>query len=67
MIQNLCFTESCQAPLSMGFSREKYWSVLPLPLPGDLPDPGIKAVSLVSPALAGGFFTNSDTWETSFT
>ena len=41
-----------QAPLSMGFSRQEYWSGLPYHLPGDLPDPGIEPVS---PALAGGF------------
>ena len=41
----------------MGFSRQDYWSGLPFPSPGDLPDPGIKPASLVSPALAGGFFT----------
>ncbi|ELR60425.1 hypothetical protein M91_18992, partial [Bos mutus] len=46
-----------QAPLSMGFPRQEYWSGLPFPTPGDLPDPGIKPASLVSPALAGGFFT----------
>ena len=45
------------APLSMGFSRQEYWSVLPFPSPGDLPDPGIEPTSLASPALAGGFFT----------
>ena len=39
---------SCQAPLSMEFSRQEYWSALPFPSPGDLPDPGIK---LTSPAL----------------
>ena len=33
---------ACQAPLSMGFSRQEYWSELPFPSPGDLPDPGIK-------------------------
>ena len=44
-------------PLSMGFSRQGYWSGLPLPIPGDLPNPGIKFASLGSPALAGGFFT----------
>jgi len=38
----------------MGFSRQEYWSELPCPLPGDLPDPGIKPRSLISPALAGG-------------
>ena len=46
-----------QAPLSMGFPKQEYWSVLPFPSPGDLPDPGIKPESPVSPALAGGFFT----------
>ena len=45
---------ACQAPLFMGFPRQEYWSGLPFPPPGDLPDPGIE---LVSPALAGGFFT----------
>ena len=43
-----------QAPLSMEFSRQEYWSELPFPAAGSLPDPGIKHVS---PALAGGFFT----------
>ena len=52
-----------QVPLSMGFSRQEYWSKLPFPTMGDLPDPGIKPVSLMSPALAGGFFTTSATWE----
>ena len=46
-----------QAPLSGGFPRQEYWSGLPFPPPGHLPDPGIKPASLVSPALAGGFFT----------
>ena len=46
------WTIACQAPLSMGFPRQEYWSGWPLPSPGDLPDPGIG-----SPALAGGFFT----------
>ena len=41
----------------MGFSREKYWSGLPFPSPGVLPDPGIKPTSPASPALAGRFFT----------
>ena len=41
----------------MGLSRQAYWSGLPFPLPGDLPYPGIKPASPVSPALAGGFFT----------
>ena len=42
----------------MEFSRREYWSGLPFSTPGDLPDPGIEPVSLVSPALAGGFFTS---------
>ena len=46
-----------QAPLSMGFFRQGDWSGWPCPLPGDLPDPGIKPMSPVSPTLAGGFFT----------
>ena len=46
-----------QAPLSMGFSRQGYWSGLPCPPPGDLPDPGIKPASLTSSGLAGGIFT----------
>ena len=41
----------------MGFSRQEYWSGLPFPPPGNVPDPGIKPMSLVSPALAGRFFT----------
>ena len=47
-------TVARQAPLSMGFPRQEYWSGLPFPSPVDLPDPGNK---LVSSALAGGFFT----------
>ena len=47
----------------MGFSRQEYWSGLLFPSPGDLPDPGMKPVSLTSLALAGGFFTTSATWE----
>ena len=49
--------------LSMGFSRQESWSGLPCPPPGDLPHPGIEPTSLSSPALAGGFFTTSATWE----
>ena len=52
-----------QAPLSMEFSRQEYWSGLPCPPPGDLPDPGIETMSLKSLALADGFFTTSATWE----
>ena len=63
----LCDPRDCiahQAPLSMGFSRQEYWSGLPCPPPGDLPDPGIKLRSLMFPALANGFFITSATWET---
>ena len=48
---------ACQIPLSMGFSRQEHWSGLPCPPLGDLPDPGTELVSLLSPTLAGGFFT----------
>ena len=51
---------TCQACLSMGFPWQEYWSGLPFPSPGDLPDPGIEPQS---PALAGRFFTTSATWE----
>ena len=53
------WTVAHQAPLSMGFSRQEYWSGLPYLPPGDLPDPGIDLASLTSAALAGGFFTAS--------
>ena len=52
-----------QAPLSMGFSRQEYWSGLPCATAGYLPNPGIKHVSLTSPTLAGGFLNTSATWE----
>ena len=55
------WTVAHQAPLSMGFCRQEYWSGLLCPSPGDLPDPGIEPESLMSPALAGGFFTTSAT------
>ena len=55
------WTVAPQAPLSMGFCRQEYWSGLPCPSPGDLPDAGIESLSLVSPALAGRFFTTSAT------
>ena len=61
----LCDPRDCspQAPLSVGFSRHEYWSGLPFPSPGHLPHPGIEPGSLTCPALAGGFFTTSATWE----
>ena len=57
------WTIAQQASLSVGFSRQEYWSGLPRPILGDLPDPGIKPMSLTSHALAGGFFTTSTIWE----
>ena len=51
------WTVAHQAPRSRGFSRQEYWSGLPFPTPG------VKPESLSSPALAGGFFTTSTTWE----
>ena len=47
----------------MEFSREELWRGLPFPTPGDLPDSGIETTSLAYPALTGGFFTTSATWE----
>jgi len=47
----------------MGLSSPEYWSGLPFPPPGDLPNSGIKPGSPVSPTLAGEFFTTSTTWE----
>ena len=57
------WTVAHQAPLSMGFSRQEYWSGLPCPPTGDLPNPGIEPVFLMSPALAGEFFTTGTAWE----
>ena len=57
------WTVARQAPLSMGFPRQEYCSGLTFPPQGDLLDKGIKPSSLMSPALAGRFFTNSPTWE----
>ena len=57
------WTVAHQAPLFLEFSRLEYWNRLPYPPPGDLPDPGIKPTSLMSPPLAGGFFTTSTTRE----
>ena len=51
------WTVTCQAPLSLGFSRQEYWSGLTLRTPWDFPDPEPEPMSLASPALAGGFFT----------
>ena len=55
------WTIACQAPLSIEFSRQEYWSMLLFLTPGDLPDPGVQLTSLLSPALAGRFFNTSTT------
>ena len=55
------WTVAHQAPLSMGFSRQEYWTGLPFPTPECLPDPGIETATFGSPALAGKFFTTSTT------
>ena len=60
------WTVARQAPLSVEFSRQEYWGGLLFLPPVDLPDAGIKPESLASPALAGGFFTPSTTWEAQF-
>jgi len=57
------WTVALQVPLSMGFSRQEYWSGLTFPSPEDLPDPRIKPMSLASPALTVRFFTTNATWE----
>ena len=61
----LCDLVDCGPPDSsvMGFSRQEYWSGLPCPPPGDFPNPGIKPESLMSPALAGGFFSTKRIWQ----
>ena len=56
-------TVTHQAPLSMEFSRQKYWSQLPCPTAEVLSNPGIEPTSLASPALAGRFFTTSAPWK----
>ena len=53
------WTVTRQAPLSMGFPRLEYWSELPSPSPGGLPNTSVKPASLVSPVLADGFFTTA--------
>ena len=55
------WTAASQAPQPMKFSRQEYWSGLPFPSLGDLPNPGIEPASLASPTLTGGFFTTSIT------
>ena len=60
------WTVAYQSSLSMGFFRQENWSGLPFPPPGNVSNPGIEPVSFMSPALAGRFFTTSDTWEVTF-
>ena len=62
---NLCDPVDCSPPGSSvhGILRQEYWSGLPCPPSGGLPDPGIEPGSLMSPALAGGFFTTKAIWE----
>ena len=57
------WTATCLASLTMGFSRQEYWSGLPCPPLGHLPNPGIEFMSLLSPALADRFFIICITWE----
>ena len=57
------WTIAHQVLLSMGISGKEYWSGLPCPSPGDLPNPGTEPTSLMFPALAGSFFTTCATWE----
>ena len=57
------WTAAHQEPLSMEFSRQEYWSGLPFPPLGDLPNPGIQSASPMSPALAGRFLTSSASCE----
>ena len=58
------WTIALQVPLTMGFSRQEYWSGLPCPPPGDLPDSEIEPSSRICPALGGRCFTTSAAWET---
>ena len=64
----LCGPMDCthQSPLSMEFSRKQYWSGLPFPTPGDIPNPEIEPTSLESSTLAGRFFITTATWEALF-
>ena len=57
------WTLAHQVPLSIGFSRQEYWSELLCPPSEYLPNPRIEPASLMSPVLADGFFTTSATWE----
>ena len=60
------WTIDSQVPLSMGFPKQEYCSELPFLSPGDLPNPGLEPMSLVSPVLAGRFFTTEPPGKSSF-
>ena len=65
----LCYPMDCRPSdygISVGFPRQEYYSGLPFPPPGDLPNLGTEPGSLTSPTLAGGFFTTSATWKLLF-
>ena len=62
----MLWTVVCQAPLFMGFSRQEYWSGLPFPPSGNLPNSGTEHAALMSPTLAGGFFIINANWEASW-
>jgi len=57
------WTVAHETPLSLGFCWQEYWSELPFPSPGDLPNPGLEPTSLASLASAGRFFTTCTSWE----
>ena len=63
-LSSTLWTVAQPAPVSMGFSIQDHWNGLLCPSPGDLPYPGIKPVSLMSPALAGKLLTTGTTWDT---
>ena len=60
------WTVAHQAPQFMGLSSQEYWSGLPFPSPGDLPDPGVEPVSLMSPTLAGGSLPLESPWKPNY-
>ena len=62
----ILWTTACQAPLSMGFSRQEILEWVAMPSSRDLPHPGIKFVSFMSPSLAGRFFTMNTTWKAQY-
>ena len=62
-VSNSLQSHSPPGSSAYGTAQQEYWSGLPFPIPGDLPNSGIKPVSLMSPALTGRFFTTGATWE----